>query len=153
MTIKWVDQLPLSGKHVFIRVDFNVPLDAEQRITDDTRISYRQAEDITNRLATGFAGLGVGKGDRVTLFTGNIPEMVLACLAVNKRGAIWIAVSTDFRGELFEGSQYLLAWADELKEIKTICHTGRKANFVVRIDDEGYAVKEGAQVEIGGNER
>jgi thymidine kinase len=60
---------------------------------------------------------------------------------------------TDFRGELFVGSQYLLAWADELKEIKTICHTGRKANFVVRIDDEGYAVKEGAQVEIGGNER
>ena len=60
---------------------------------------------------------------------------------------------TDFRGELFRGSQYLLAWADELKEIKTICHTGRKANFVVRIDDEGYAVKEGAQVEIGGNER
>lgn len=60
---------------------------------------------------------------------------------------------TDFRGELFEGSQYLLAWADELKEIKTICHTGRKANFVVRIDDEGYAVQEGEQVEIGGNER
>jgi len=60
---------------------------------------------------------------------------------------------TDFRGELFEGSQYLLAWADELNEIKTICHTGRKANFVVRIDDEGYALKEGAQVEIGGNER
>ena len=60
---------------------------------------------------------------------------------------------TDFRGELFDGSRYLLAWSDELKEIKTICHTGRKANFVVRIDDEGYAVKEGAQVEIGGNER
>ncbi|MCW8925414.1 MAG: thymidine kinase, partial [Xanthomonadales bacterium] len=60
---------------------------------------------------------------------------------------------TDFRGELFEGSQYLLAWADELNEIKTICHTGRKANFVVRVDDEGYALKEGAQVEIGGNER
>ena len=60
---------------------------------------------------------------------------------------------TDFRGELFEGSHYLLAWSDELKEIKTICHTGRKANFVVRVDDEGYAVKEGAQVEIGGNER
>ena len=60
---------------------------------------------------------------------------------------------TDFQGELFEGSKYLLAWADELSEIKTICHTGRKANMVVRIDDEGYALKEGAQVEIGGNER
>ena len=60
---------------------------------------------------------------------------------------------TDFQGELFEGSKHLLAWADELNEIKTICHTGRKANMVVRVDDEGYALKEGAQVEIGGNER
>jgi thymidine kinase len=60
---------------------------------------------------------------------------------------------TDFQGELFEGSQYLLAWADRLTEIRTICHTGRKATMVVRIDDEGYAIKEGAQVEIGGNER
>ena len=60
---------------------------------------------------------------------------------------------TDFQGELFEGSKYLLAWADELSEIKTICHTGRKANMVVRVDEEGYALKEGAQVEIGGNDR
>jgi len=60
---------------------------------------------------------------------------------------------TDFQGELFEGSKYLLAWADQLTEIKTICHTGKKANMVVRVDDEGYALKEGAQVEIGGNER
>ena len=60
---------------------------------------------------------------------------------------------TDFQGELFEGSKHLLAWADELTEIKTICHTGRKANMVVRVDDQGYALKEGAQVEIGGNER
>ena len=60
---------------------------------------------------------------------------------------------TDFQGELFEGSKHLLAWADELNEIKTICHTGRKANMVVRVDDSGYALKEGAQVEIGGNER
>jgi len=60
---------------------------------------------------------------------------------------------TDFRGELFEGSQYLLAWADELSEIKTICHSGSKATMTVRVDDKGYAVHEGPQVEIGGNER
>ena len=60
---------------------------------------------------------------------------------------------TDFRGELFEGSQYLLAWADELAEIKTICHTGSKATMTVRVDDNGFAVSEGPQVEIGGNER
>lgn len=60
---------------------------------------------------------------------------------------------TDFRGELFEGSQYLLAWADNLVEIKTICHTGRKATMVVRVDERGHAVTDGPQVEIGGNER
>ncbi|WP_147652936.1 thymidine kinase [Vulcaniibacterium gelatinicum] len=60
---------------------------------------------------------------------------------------------TDFRGELFEGSQYLLAWADELSEIKTICHSGRKATMTVRVDEHGRAVQAGPQVEIGGNER
>ncbi|RUL73714.1 thymidine kinase [Dyella choica] len=60
---------------------------------------------------------------------------------------------TDFRGELFEGSRYLLAWADSLEEIKTICHTGRKATMVVRVDEQGRAITEGPQVEIGGNER
>ena len=60
---------------------------------------------------------------------------------------------TDFRGELFEGSRYLLAWADNLEEIKTICHTGRKATMVVRVDEQGRAVTEGPQVEIGGNDR
>jgi len=60
---------------------------------------------------------------------------------------------TDFRGELFEGSQYLLAWADEMQEIKTICHSGKKATMTVRVDEHGHAVKDGPQVEIGGNER
>ena len=60
---------------------------------------------------------------------------------------------TDFRGELFEGSQYLLAWADEISEIKTICHSGSKATMTVRVDEQGFAVSEGPQVEIGGNER
>ena len=60
---------------------------------------------------------------------------------------------TDFRGELFEGSQYLLAWADNLVELKTICHTGRKATMVVRVDAHGRAVTDGPQVEVGGNER
>ena len=54
---------------------------------------------------------------------------------------------TDFRGELFEGSQYLLAWADELTEIKTICHSGKKATMVLRVDAQGRAVLDGPQVE------
>lgn len=60
---------------------------------------------------------------------------------------------TDFRGEPFEGSKYLLAWSDNLKELKAICHCGAKATMVVRMDEDGNAIKEGTQVEIGGNDR
>lgn len=60
---------------------------------------------------------------------------------------------TDFQGEPFEGSKYLLAWSDNLKELKAICHCGSKATMVLRMDPEGNAVTEGAQVEIGGNDR
>lgn len=59
---------------------------------------------------------------------------------------------TDFRGELFPGSQFLLAWADELVELKTICHCGRKAIMNMRINADGQAVIEGEQILIGGNE-
>lgn len=58
---------------------------------------------------------------------------------------------TDFRGELFEGSQRLLALADELVELKTICHCGRKASMILRLDREGNVLSEGEQVVIGGN--
>ena len=60
---------------------------------------------------------------------------------------------TDFQGEPFEGSKYLLSWSDNLKEIKAICHCGTKATMVIRLDEHGKAVTEGSQVEIGGNER
>lgn len=60
---------------------------------------------------------------------------------------------TDFLGETFAGSQALLAWADKLIELKTICHCGRKANFVVRLDQDGHAATAGSQVQIGGNDR
>jgi thymidine kinase len=60
---------------------------------------------------------------------------------------------TDFQGNLFEGSQHLLAWADELRELKTICHCGRKATMVIRVNENGEPIREGAQKEIGGNDR
>jgi thymidine kinase len=60
---------------------------------------------------------------------------------------------TDFRGELFPGSAALLAWADTLAELKTICFCGRKATMVVRVAHDGRVERDGHQVEIGGNER
>ncbi|MEL6712316.1 MAG: thymidine kinase [Planctomycetota bacterium] len=59
---------------------------------------------------------------------------------------------TDFRGEPFPGSSTLLAVADTLREIRTICHCGRKATMVVRKGADGAVVTDGAQVQIGGDE-
>lgn len=58
----------------------------------------------------------------------------------------------DFRGKLFPGSATLLALSDELREIRTICHCGKKATMVMRMDADGNALRDGAQVQIGGNE-
>jgi thymidine kinase len=60
---------------------------------------------------------------------------------------------TDFQGEPFDGSKYLLAWSDNLRELKAICHCGSKATMVIRMDESGEPVREGSQVEIGGNDR
>ncbi len=58
----------------------------------------------------------------------------------------------DFQGKLFPGSAALLALADEMREVRTICKCGRKATMVIRQDENGQAITEGAQVQIGGNE-
>lgn len=58
----------------------------------------------------------------------------------------------DFQGNLFPGSATLLALADEMREVRTICHCGKKATMVVRQDDHGRVMTEGDQVQIGGNE-
>ncbi len=62
-------------------------------------------------------------------------------------------IRTDFLGQTFSGSAALLAWADKLVELKTICHCGKKANFVVRRDQNGKVATGGEQIEVGGNER
>lgn len=60
---------------------------------------------------------------------------------------------TDFQGKLFPGSQALLAIADELREVRTICRCGRRANMVVRVGEDGKVVRDGDQIAIGGNDR
>lgn len=58
----------------------------------------------------------------------------------------------DFQGNLFPGSAALLAWADEMREVRTICHCGKKATMVMRRGPDGRALRDGEQVQIGGNE-
>lgn len=59
---------------------------------------------------------------------------------------------TDFQAQPFEGSMYLLAWADNIIEVKTVCHCGRKASMNMRVDSQGNKVKQGEQIQIGGND-
>ena len=60
---------------------------------------------------------------------------------------------TDFQGELFPGAKLLLGIADSLVELKAVCHCGRKSSMNLRVDESGAAVRQGAQTEIGGNDR
>jgi thymidine kinase len=82
------------------------------------------------------------------------PTQVLQLsLVVDRLGVPVLAygLRTDFRGEPFEGSKYLLSWADSLVELKTVCETGKKATFNARLDADGQRVWEGEQIEIGHN--
>jgi thymidine kinase len=65
---------------------------------------------------------------------------------------ICYGLRVDFQGNLFPGSAALLAWADEMREVRTICHCGKKATMVIRRGPDGRALREGEQVQIGGNE-
>lgn len=80
------------------------------------------------------------------------PQQVLQLTLVCDRLKIPVlcyGLRTDFQGEPFDGSKYLLAWAEELIEIKTVCHTGKKATMNARLDAAGNRVLEGDQIDIG----
>ncbi len=82
-------------------------------------------------------------------------KQISELVAITKELSIAVltyGLRSDFLGEPFEGSKYLLTWADELVEIKTICHCGSKATMNVRIDSQGRPVSSGEQVQIGGND-
>lgn len=84
------------------------------------------------------------------------PDQVWQLARLADEGGIPVlcyGLRTDFQGALFPGSAVLLGIADALVELKAVCHCGRKATMNLRVDDSGMAVKQGAQTEIGGNDR
>lgn len=84
-------------------------------------------------------------GDQVRQLARIVDELSIPVMCFGLR--------TDFRGELFEGAAALFALADEVRELKTICHCGRKATMNLRIDADGKAVTTGDRIDIGGNDR
>lgn len=84
------------------------------------------------------------------------PDQVWQCARLADEAGVPVlcyGLRTDFRGELFPGSAQLLGIADALVELKAVCHCGRKATMNLRVDASGAAENEGAQTEIGGNDR
>lgn len=82
--------------------------------------------------------------DQVWQLSRVVDELGVAVMAYGLR--------TDFQGNLFTGSETLLALADELREIRTVCHCGRKAVMTLRVDEAGKAIASGPQTQVGGNE-
>lgn len=129
---------------------------------------------VTSRIGLETAAIAFDSGDNLLdIVSQRLTEENLHCVLIDEaqfltKQQVWqlsnvtdthgipvlaYGLRTDFQGEPFEGSKYLLAWSDNLKEIKAICHCGSKATMVVRMDQDGNPVREGAQVEIGGNDR
>jgi thymidine kinase len=130
------------------QIDSRIGLEAEARPFDTGTNLYHL---VTDTLADG--PLGCVLVDEAQFLT-KIQVFQLASVADNLGvPVLCYGLRTDFRAELFEGSATLLGIADTLQEIKAICECGRKATMNLRVDAQGRAVTEGAQTEVGGNDR
>ena len=144
--------------------------------------TYLLTANLDNRAGTGRIASRIGIGSEADTFVAenNLFEMIetrldagpVACVFIDEAqfltdDQVWqlaravddlgvpvmcYGLRVDFQGKLFPGSAALLALADEIREVRTICHCGKKATMVVRQDETGKPVQEGAQVQIGGNE-
>ena len=131
---KVASRIGLQAEAIIFDKEFNVFDDVSRKIAADDNIKcilLDEAQFLT-------------KG-QVEQLTQIVDELNVPVLAYGLR--------TDFQTEPFPGSMYLLAWADIIIELKTICHCGRKATMNMRIDEHGNKVHKGEQVEIGGNDR
>lgn len=121
--------------------------DTQFLINDEQQITFGEAEQISNRLASGFNSLGVGPGDRVALYMGNVPQMVLSCLALNKLGAVWVPVCTDYKGEwlldTIKRSRVSLLITDDAH-----CHRVREINS--QLENLQYILLEGEATALPG---
>lgn len=116
--------------------------------------TYGTATDLFTRIST---RLDQGKVDCIFLDEAQFltkEQVWQLARAVDDLGVpvMCYGLRVDFRGDLFPGSAALLALADEMREVRTICHCGKKATMVVRRGPDGKALRDGAQVQIGGNE-
>jgi thymidine kinase len=139
----------IDGRYQYGKIHSRIGLSADA-ITFDNKIDLYERAEIEKGRNPKLACVLVDEAQfltkaQVMQLTDIVDKLELPVLAYGLR--------SDFRGEPFEGSRYLLVWADNLIEIKTICFCGRKAIMNSRLDENGKVVRTGQQIEIGGNER
>ena len=128
----------------------------KSRIGIDTQaIAFEKSDDLAKivRAQKGEHAIGCVLIDEAQFLTRKQVRQLTDLVDQDDIPVLTYGLRTDFRGETFEGSQYLLAWADEIREIKAICSCGKKATMNARVNDDGEIEKDGVQIEIGGNER
>lgn len=125
-----------------------IGLSKEAHVFDDATNLF----DIIKRESTDMTAACVFLDEAQFLTSDQVMQLAQAVDELNIP-VICYGLRTDFMGELFEGSARLLAVADEIRELKTICKCGRKATMNLRIDADGAAVTSGEKIEIGGNDR
>jgi len=118
-------------------------------------IAFGEGDDIFARVSAEHATLAVSciLVDEAQFLSPAQVDQVTDVADALRIPVLCYGLRTDFRGALFPGSAALLGRADDLIELKTVCHCGRKATMNLRVGPDGRAVKEGAQIEIGGDER
>lgn len=159
-----------------------VLLQASHNYRENNMGTYLLTAQIDNRAGSGRIASRIGIGAEADIFTpsddlfamvsARLAQDDLACIFVDEAqflssDQVWqlarvvddlklpvlcYGLRVDFQGQLFPGSATLLALADEMREVRTICRCGRKATMVIRQDENGNAITKGAQVQIGGNE-
>jgi thymidine kinase len=138
-------QLDNRAGHGKIASRIGIGMDADTFAIDDDMFAK-----ISARLALGpVACVFIDEAQFLTK-----PQVWQLARAVDDLGVPVMAygLRVDFQGNLFPGSAALLAWADEMREVRTICHCGKKATMVIRRGPDGRALRDGEQVQIGGNE-
>ena len=138
----------LDGRHGKGRIGSRIGLSADAFVFSNTTDMVALVSD--HRKQTGIDCVFVDEAqfltdDQIWQLAEIVDELNIPVMCYGLR--------TDFQGNMFPGSARLLAIADNLREIRTICHCGRKATMVIRQDAAGTVIRDGAQVEIGGNEK
>jgi thymidine kinase len=157
-------------------------LQASHNYREGGMATYLMTAQFDNRAGDGRIASRIGIGEAADTFApdddlfakiaGRLDQSQIACIFIDEsqfltKAQVWqlaravddlgvpvmcYGLRVDFQGNLFPGSAALLAWADEMREVRTICHCGKKATMVVRKDTDGRALRDGEQVVIGGNE-